>query len=163
MSRFFTYPLFRLGILLAVIAGCASLIQPAAEAGLFSRLMNNSSDDTLHMYNGEVVQGQMVKVSGDLIEFKPLHGNRLRLTRLQVNGRQDVLITTDGEKFLGEVFFVSPFALEMKTSQGYVRFSRLKVSRIVFGQPLGLPGQEGGAGMLESSGQMEAAPQTELP
>ena len=106
--------------------------------------------DTLHLRNGQTVDGKIKTVSGELIYYQNEEGNLRQLNRLELVSRHDVIELRKETRLLGELTFVSPYFIEVISDQGLTRISRWKIKHITLGvsmpkktSPLKMPAFQG--------------------
>jgi hypothetical protein len=111
--------------------------------GLFAALIIPATAfaDVLHFYDGQLLRGDVKRVTGDIIEFKQqgMFGSRENIARLRLSNRHDIVETLTGTRHYGEIFYVDKFKIELKAASGMVHINRLKVKNIVMGTPMQQP------------------------
>ena len=90
--------------------------------------------DTVKLYNGQVVEGKLLDLTGELIRFRTAKGGTTTIKRLEAAGRQDIVQTRGKQVYNGEILYVDPFKLEVETPAGRVRLWRAMVKRVSIGQ-----------------------------
>ena len=94
--------------------------------------------DIVHFANGNKVRGKLDRVTGDIIEFRRSNhffGDLDYCKRIQLTDRHDVVETTDGKRYFGEIIYLDGFILEIQTTTGAVRLKRMELSSVVMGSP----------------------------
>lgn len=91
--------------------------------------------DIIHLANGQVVKGKIISSPGEIIRIRTGIGAEDSITRMQINGRNDIVITTDRKLYRGEINYIDPFKLEIITSHGRFQMWRMLVNKIILGVP----------------------------
>lgn len=97
---------------------------------------NISWADTFYLYNGQVLQGKIIDVVGELLHFQSDFWNATQINRIELLNKHDEVQLISGKKIDGEVIYVDPFKLEIVTDQGRKYIWRLLIRNINFGQPV---------------------------
>ncbi|MEW5822605.1 MAG: hypothetical protein AB1782_20600, partial [Cyanobacteriota bacterium] len=90
--------------------------------------------DTVNMYNGTVLKGNIVRITSGLINMKTKEGYR-KFTRIQVLNNTDFIEIGFGKKKIiaGKIFFATKFIIEMYTPEGILKIPRWRIRNIVLG------------------------------
>ena len=91
--------------------------------------------DTLHLYNGQVVEGKILDITGDIIVYRSKNRIRSQITRMQLSTNQDMVETVRGQHYIGHIVNKDGGRIELQTAQGLKLFYPIWVSNIVLGKP----------------------------
>jgi hypothetical protein len=99
--------------------------------------MPGAQADTFHMYDGKVIQGNVIDCTGDIIRYRQGRLIQGTLKRLELRSKWDVVTLKDGQVFEGEIVYIDDFKIELRSSNmGKYSIWRIKVKDIVFGKDL---------------------------
>ena len=92
--------------------------------------------DTFNLYNGQVINGHLKEIVGELVRYKRGYwGNPILLNRLKLTNRMDKVVTHNGKVYRGEVVYIDPIHLEVRTDRGDFKLFRFWVKHITLGTP----------------------------
>ncbi|MBY0450764.1 MAG: hypothetical protein K2X01_09100 [Cyanobacteria bacterium] len=98
-------------------------------------LLSPAFADTLHLYNGQVVEGKILDITGDIIVYRSKNRVRSQITRMELSTNQDMIETVRGQHYIGHIVNKDPGRIELQTAQGLKLFYPIWVSNIVLGKP----------------------------
>lgn len=116
----------KIGSLLGVFILLQTLLMPLALARY----------DIIHLYNGKVMRGKIIASPGELIRVRTGVGAETSIPRIQINGRDDIVLTTNHKLYRGEINYIDPFQLEIVTEHGRFKIWRMLINKIIMGVPV---------------------------
>jgi hypothetical protein len=102
---------------------------------LLGMLLCPAFADTLHLYNGQVVEGKILDITGDIIVYRSKNRVRSQITRMELSTNQDMIETIRGQHYIGHIVNKDAGRIELQTAQGLKLFYPIWVSNIVLGKP----------------------------
>ncbi|MBY0404112.1 MAG: hypothetical protein K2X66_09450 [Cyanobacteria bacterium] len=107
---------------------------PVARAGL--EMVNPlAKTDVVNLHNGQVVRGRLLSSPGELIWIRNELGQETVIRRLEVNTRQDMIVTVDNKIHYGEIEFIDAYKVFLRSPLGKQRIWRLKIKSMMLGAP----------------------------
>ncbi|MGE0199635.1 MAG: hypothetical protein AB7P76_01565 [Candidatus Melainabacteria bacterium] len=116
-------------ILLSVVVTLVLIVLPSSSA----QALFNPTPDVIHLHSGQTVHGKITEVVGDIIHYKNTEGRLSSLSRLALTDRQDRVTTNRRHVYYGEVLYMTPSKLEIRTATGKVQVLRWLVDELVLG------------------------------
>jgi hypothetical protein len=109
-------------------------VPPIAKAGL--EMVNPfAKTDVVNLHNGQAVRGRLLSSPGELIWIRNELGQETVIRRLEVNTRQDMIVTLDNKIHYGEIEYIDAYKVFLLSPQGKQRIWRLKIKSMMIGAP----------------------------
>ena len=89
--------------------------------------------DSILLKNGEVIEGGIREVIGELVYVKNHFRRPYKVNRTDIVNRRDVVTMRSGETIEGQIIYATPYRWEIHTDKGTIKVWRFMVKNAKLG------------------------------